>query len=100
MANSVIKRQLDLNDDNINFVTGYERTSFGHPEGTGCWYVGGVSNQSPTGNSAWGMLFQMRSPKSVHPTSDAVYAQIFIAVNGTVYSRAYNNSAWTAWKTL
>lgn len=104
MASSIIKRQLDMsNADNISFQTGayYSSASFNTPEETGCWYMSGVSNASPTGNAVWGMLFQMRSPKSVHPaTVDAVYTQIFIHVNGTVYSRVFNNNAWTAWKTL
>lgn len=87
----------DLNQ----LTTGFENQSFNHPEGSGVWYVSGVSNASPTGNDVWGMLFQMRSPKSVHPaTADAVYAQIFIHVNGRVYSRAFNNGAWTAWKLI
>ena len=62
----------------------------------------GVKNQSPIyPNEGWGLLFQMRSPKSVHPTSTgAVYTQTFISTNGNLYTRSSNNNSWTSWTKL
>lgn len=57
------------------------------------------SSNGPT--DAWGLLLQIRSPKSLHPTtSSAYYAQLFFGHSGGVYSRFWNGSSWTGWKTL
>lgn len=79
-----------------------ENTSFNSPEGTGVWYVSGNVVGSPTsGTPVYGMLFQMRSPYSMHPqTNQAVYTQLFINYNGKVFSRAFNNGSWSAWATI
>lgn len=79
-----------------------ETTSFNSPEGTGVWYVSGNVAASPTsGTPVYGMLFQMRSPYSMHSqTSQAIYTQLFMNYTGKVYSRAYNNGTWTSWATI
>ena len=99
---SVINRKLNLNNvNNINFQVGFEQNTFNSPEGTGVWYISGVSAGAPNNAKQWGMLFQMRSPKSLHPaTRHAVYSQLFVSVYGNVWSRLFNNNAWTAWKEL
>lgn len=76
--------------------------SFDTPDGTGVWYMQGVTNQSPIyPNASWGLLFQMRTPKSVHPTSTgAIYTQTFISTNGNLYTRSFNNNSWTSWSKL
>lgn len=87
--------------DGIHLVSGFQNQSFNTPEGTGVWYMSGASASSPTGGNVWGMLFQMRSPYSVHSTTNtAVYTQLFINFNGMVYTRAFNNGSWTAWKNI
>ena len=102
MANSVIKRMLNMNDrENIHFTVGFENQSFSHPEGTGCWYVSNVGAGSPTGSAVWGILIQVRSPFRLHPTArDAFYSQMFFNSDGRVFSRILNNYSWTAWRTL
>ena len=99
---SVINRKLNLNNvNNINFQVGIEDSTFSRPEGTGVWYVSGVSAGAPNNTTQWGILFQMRSPKSIHPTTrDAVYVQIFTNVYGNAWLRVLNNNSWTAWKAL
>ena len=57
------------------------------------------SANGPT--DAWGLLLQIRSPKSIHPTtSSAYYTQLFFGHTGGVYSRFFNGTSWTNWKTL
>ena len=100
IANLISTKKLNSVDLN-KLTTLKEDSSFNSPGGTGVWYVTGVTNGSPTGGAAYGMLFQMRSPLSMHPTAaTAVYAQLFIAHNGKVYSRAFNNGSWTTWATI
>lgn len=73
--------------------------SFGTPGRTGVWYVSGISSGSPTGSAVWGMLFQMRSPNSMHSTAaTAMYTQLFISHDGYAWTRALNNNSWTAWR--
>lgn len=90
-----------LHTDGVNLTVQIEATSFNNPEGTGVWYMSGASNASPTNGNVYGMLFQIRSPYSMHPTwRDAVYTQLFINYTGKVYVRVLNNAAWTSWVTV
>ena len=92
------------NIDNINFKVQIipNSGSFNSPDGTGVWYMQGVTNQSPIYPIAgWGLLFQMRTPKSLHPTSTgAVYTQTFISTGGNLYTRSFVNNSWTDWARL
>lgn len=84
----------------IKLTTGFEGQTgtFNAPGETGFWYMGGAAS-GPTDN--WGLLMQIRSPRSMHPTtSDAYYAQLFFGHLGGVYSRFWNGTSWTNWKTL
>lgn len=75
-----------------------QTSSFNTPEGTGFWYMAGSAN-GPA--DAWGLLLQIRSPKSIHPTTSmAYYTQLFFGHTGEVYSRFFNGTSWTNWKTL
>lgn len=98
----VLKDYLDagvLNEDHINLVSGVFNSGFNTPNRTGVFYMTSSESALPTGASKYGMLLQMRSPYSLHDTTaKSVMAQLYIDVNGIIYSRSWSNKAWTKWR--
>ena len=83
----------------INVKVDAEQASLNAPERTGIYYVTGAGITAlPSGFSNYGILFNMRSPYSMHPTNvNAVYSQIYIDVHNKRATRAFNNGKWTDW---
>ena len=87
-------------ENRINIEVNIETRSLNAPERTGIYYVTGDNIQAlPSGFSAYGLLFVMRSPYSFHPTNkNSVYSQLYIDVYNNRATRAFNNGSWTDWK--
>lgn len=87
-------------EDRINIKVNIETNSLNTPERTGVYYITGENIAGlPSGFSAYGLLFVMRSPYSIHPTNtNSVYAQLYIDVYNNRATRAFNSGAWTNWK--
>lgn len=102
-VNSIYSNLTDLTSVNrINVKVDAEQASLNAPERTGIYYVTGSGITAlPSGFSNYGILFNMRSPYSMHPTNvNAVYSQIYIDVHNQRATRAFNNGKWTDWKTF
>lgn len=93
----------DLTSDNrINVTVKAETNSLNSPERTGIYYVTGENITAlPSGFASYGIIFNMRSPYTVHSTNaNAVYVQIYIDVYNKRATRAFNNGKWTNWSTF
>ena len=85
--------------DAINLKVNVETVALTAPDRSGIWYASNAPGSMPSGFSHWGILINLRSPYSLHPTSaNAVYVQVYIDVLNRRATRAYNNGSWTAWK--
>lgn len=93
----------DLTSANrINVTVKAETNSLNSPERTGIYYVTGENITAlPSGFASYGIIFNMRSPYTVHSTNaNAVYVQIYIDVYNKRATRAFNNGKWTNWSTF
>lgn len=68
----------------------------------GVFYVTGSKVDGiPSGFSNYGLLLNLRSPYSTHPTdANSVRAQIYIDVNNKRATRTSNNGKWTDWSSF
>ena len=68
----------------------------------GVFYVTGSNVDGiPSGFSNYGLLLNLRSPYSTHPTdANSVRAQIYIDVNNKRATRTSNNGKWTDWSSF
>ena len=93
----------DLTSANrINVTVKAETNNLNSPERTGIYYVTGSNIAAlPSGFASYGIIFNMRSPYTIHPTNaNAVYVQIYIDVYNKRATRAFNNGKWTNWSTF
>ena len=93
----------DLTSANrINVTVKAETNNLNSPERTGIYYVTGSNITAlPSGFASYGIIFNMRSPYTIHPTNaNAVYVQIYIDVYNKRATRVFNNGKWTNWSTF
>lgn len=93
----------DLTSANrINVTVKAETNNLNSPERTGIYYVTGSNIAAlPSGFASYGIIFNMRSPYTIHPTNaNSVYVQIYIDVYNKRATRVFNNGKWTNWSTF
>lgn len=101
--NTLNSNLADLTSINrINVKVTAEQASLNVPERTGVYYITGPNIAAlPSGFSNYGILFNMRSPYTLHPTNtNAVYTQIYIDVNNKRATRTFNNGKWADWNSF
>lgn len=90
-----------ISDDRINLKVTVINSLYA-PDRTEVCYVTGTNVQGlPSGLSNYGLLLNLRSPYSTHPTdANSVRAQIYIDVNNKRATRTCNNGKWTDWSSF
>lgn len=106
-ANAITQLNSDLDSsglmsaDRINLKAATVNSLYA-TDRVGVFYVTGSKVDGiPSGFSNYGLLLNLRSPYSTHPTdANSVRAQIYIDVNNKRATRTSNNGKWTDWSSF